>query len=148
MRKIFPEPERVIVASWVRMEPQKRRRLIVVTSRAYYILKEPMGQRCTACDPHLFCPSGPDPVQRLNFRDVVAITVGYGEGQRVRILWSRHRVTLDRPAKSIQFSVTPIGVADKIAHTIHARTHECTHEFTLSRRAQAHGGVVPRTLPR
>ena len=120
VRKIFPEPERVIVASWVRMEPQKRRRLIVVTSRAYYILKEPMGQRCTACDPHLFCPSGPDPVQRLNFRDVVAITVGYGEGQRVRILWSRHRVTLDRPAKSIQFSVTPIGVADKIAHTIHA----------------------------
>ena len=118
-RKIFPEPERVIVASWVRMEPTKRRRLVVVTSRAYYILKEPLGQRCSACDAHLFCPKGPEPVQRLNFRDVHAITIGYGCGQRVRILWSRHRVTLDKPAKPIQFSVTSMGVADKIAHAIH-----------------------------
>lgn len=119
-RKIFPEPERVICAAWVRMEPSKRRRLIVVTSRAYYILKEPLGQRCTACDPHLFCPVGPEPVQRLNFRDVHAITIGFGCGQRVRILWSRHRVTLDKPAKTLQFSVTTLGVADRIAQCIHA----------------------------
>ena len=65
----------------------KRRRLIVVSSRAYYILKEPLGQRCTACDPEKFCPAGPEPVQRLNFRDVHAITIGFGCGQRVRILW-------------------------------------------------------------
>ena len=119
-RRIFPEPERVICASWVRMEPSKRRRLVVVSSRAYYILKEPLGQRCTACDPHLFCPSGPEPVQRLNFRDVHALTIGFGEGQRVRILWSRHRVTMERPAKQLQFSVTTLGVADRIATAIHA----------------------------
>ena len=103
----------------MRLEPTKRRRLIVVTSRAYYILKEPLGQRCSACDAHLFCPAGPVPVQRLNFRDVHAITIGHGCGQRVRILWSRHRVTLDKPAKAIQFSVTSLGVVDKIAHAIH-----------------------------
>jgi len=118
-RKVFPDPERVIIASWVRLEPTKRRRLIVVTSRAYYILKEPLGQRCSACDAHLFCPAGPVPVQRLNFRDVHAITIGHGCGQRVRILWSRHRVTLDKPAKAIQFSVTSLGVVDTIAHAIH-----------------------------
>jgi hypothetical protein len=119
-RKVFPEPERVICASWVRMEPSRRRRLIVVTSRAYYILKEPLGQRCTACDPHLFCPAGPQPVQRLNFRDVHAVTIGFGCGQRARLMWSRHRVTLERPAKQLQFSVTTMGVADRIATTIHA----------------------------
>jgi hypothetical protein len=100
--------------------PSKRKRLIVVSSRAYYILKEPLGQRCTACDPHLFCPAGPEPVQRLNFRDVHAITIGHGVGQRIRILWSRHRVTLDKPAKTLQFSVTTLSVADRIAQTIHA----------------------------
>ena len=119
-RRVFPEPERVICAAWVRMEPSRRRRLIVVSSRAYYILKEPLGQRCTACDPHLFCPAGPQPVQRLNFRDVHAITIGFGCGQRVRLMWSRHRVTLDRPAKPLQFSVITLGVADRIATTIHA----------------------------
>ena len=118
-RKVFPEPERVICAAWVRMEPSKRRRLVVVSSRAYYILKEPLGQRCTLCDPHLFCPAGPAPVQRLNFRDVHAVTIGYGCGQRVRLMWSRHRVTIDRPAKQLQFSVTTMGVADRIATTIH-----------------------------
>jgi hypothetical protein len=118
MRKIFPEPERVIVAAWVRLEPSRRRRLIVVTSRAYYMLKEPLGQRCTACDANLFCPNGPDLVQRYAFRDVHSITVGYGAGQRVRILWSRHRVTIEKPAKALQFSCTPLGVVDKIAQTI------------------------------
>ena len=123
-RRVFPEAERVICAAWVRMEPTKRKRLIVVTSKAYYVLKEPMGQKCSACDSHLFCPSGPEPVQRLNFRDVHAITIGYGAqpgvGQRVRILWSRHRVTMDRPAKALQFSVLTVGVADRIAMCIHA----------------------------
>ncbi len=118
-RKVFPEEERVIVASWVRLEPSRRRRLLVVTSRAYYMLKEPLGQRCSACDPHLFCPKGPDPVQRYAFRDVHAITIGFGEGQRVRVLWSRHRVTMDKPARALQFSVHTLDVADRIAHAIH-----------------------------
>jgi len=120
LRRIFPEAERVILASWVRLEmPAKRRRLLVVTSRAYYILKEPLGQRCTVCDAHLFCPKGPDLVHRLNFRDVQAITVGHGCGQRVRILWSRHRVTLEKPAKPIQLSVLMLGMADQIAQALH-----------------------------
>ena len=73
-RKIFPDPERVICASWVRLEPSKRRRLIVVTNRAYYMLREPLGKRCTACDPDKFCPAGPDLVTRYAFRDVTSIT--------------------------------------------------------------------------
>ena len=122
-RKIFPDPERVILASWVRLEPMKRRRLIVVTNRAYYLLKEPLRQRCTACDPHLFCPSGPEPVSRFNFRDVHAITIGTGVqpgvGQRIRVLYARHRVTMEKPAKALQFSVLTLHVADEIAHAIH-----------------------------
>ena len=59
-------------------------------------------------------------MQRLNFRDVHAITIGFGCGQRVRLMWSRHRVTIDRPAKPLQFSVITLGVADRIATTIHA----------------------------
>ena len=40
-RKIFPEAERVLVASWVRLEPLNKRRLLVVTNRAWYMLKMP-----------------------------------------------------------------------------------------------------------
>ena len=121
-RKIFPEPERVIIASWVRLEPTKKRRLLVVTSRAYYMLREPLLQRCTVCDPHLFCPTGPDPLQRFAFREVHEIALGWGAQpgmcQRVQILWSRHRVTLEKPAKALQFSLLPLHVADTIAKTI------------------------------
>merc|ERR550514_1242113 len=35
-------------------------------------------------------------------------------------MWSRHRVTMDKPARSLQFSVTALNVADRIAHCIHA----------------------------
>ena len=40
-RKVFPEPERVLIASWVRLEPSSKRRLVIVTNRAYYLLKWP-----------------------------------------------------------------------------------------------------------
>ena len=121
-RKIFPEPERVIIASWVRLEPTKKRRLLVVTNRAYYMLREPLLQRCTVCDPHLFCPTGPEPLQRFAFREVHEIALGWGAQpgvcQRVQIMWSRHRVTLEKPAKELQFSLLPLHVADTIAKTI------------------------------
>ena len=114
--------ERVIIASWVRLEPTKKRRLLVVTNRAYYMLREPLLQRCTVCDPHLFCPTGPEPLQRFAFREVHEIALGWGAQpgvcQRVQIMWSRHRVTLEKPAKELQFSLLPLHVADTIAKTI------------------------------
>jgi hypothetical protein len=113
-RKIFPEPERVLVASWVRLEPLGKRRLLVVCNRAYYLLKPALGKRCTACDPHKFCPAGPNLVQRLAYRDVVGLSLGFGAGQRGRILWARHRVTLEKPAKAITFSVLQLGFADTV----------------------------------
>ena len=44
-RKVFPEPERVLIASWVRLEPSSKRRLVVVTTRANSLLKHPLGKR-------------------------------------------------------------------------------------------------------
>jgi len=123
-RKIFPDPERVLVAHWARLEPTKRRRLFVVTNRAYYMLREPLGDKCTVCSADKFCPNGPDIVQRFAFRDVKSLAIGFsgspaGPGQRARIQWARHRVTLENPAKNLQFSLLPLGVADKIVNTIH-----------------------------
>ena len=45
-RKVVPEPERVLIASWVRLAPSSKRRLVVVTNRAYHLLKHPLGKRC------------------------------------------------------------------------------------------------------
>ena len=106
-----------------------------VTNRAYYMLREPLGDKCTVCSADKFCPKGPDIVQRFAFRDVQSLTVGFGSGaavigsgttvgpctvgQRALIKWARHRVTLDKPAKSLQFSLLPLGIADTIVYTIH-----------------------------
>ena len=123
-RKIFPEAERVLVASWVRLEPLNKRRLLVVTNRAWYMLKMPSGKRCTACDAHRFCPAGPALVQRFAFRDVHQLTLGFGGpqpglcGQRACIAWSRQRVTMNAPAKTVTFSVTQLNVVDKILRCI------------------------------
>ncbi len=117
-RKIFPEPERVLVASWVRLEPLNKRRLLIVTNRAWYMLKMPTGKRCTACDAHKFCPAGPTLVQRFAFRDVHQLTLGYGPGQRACIAWSKQRVTIQNPAKTVTFSVTQLNVVDKILRCI------------------------------
>ena len=58
-------------------------------------------------------------VQRFAFRDVHSLTLGFGPGQRVRIEWSRARVTHKNPAKQLTFSVLPLHVADEIVGTIH-----------------------------
>lgn len=83
-RRVFPDPERVLVAHWARLEPNRRRRLFVVTNRAYYMLKAPMGEPCSVCGPDSpnFCPAGPQLVQRFAFRDVQSLTIGFGPGQR------------------------------------------------------------------
>ena len=107
----------MLIGSWVRMEsPVNKSRLLVITNRAYYLLKRPLGKKCTACDPHKFCPQGPTLVQRLAYRDVIGLTLGFGPGQRARIEWARHRVTFERPSHKINFSVLQLGFADMVAH--------------------------------
>ena len=88
------------------------------------MLKMPSGKRCTACDAHKFCPAGPALVQRFAFRDVHQLTLGFGGpqpglcGQRACIAWSRQRVTMSAPAKTVTFSVTQLNVVDKILRCI------------------------------
>ena len=82
------------------------------------MLKQPTGKRCTACDAHKFCPAGPALVQRFAFRDVHQLTLGFGPGQRACIAWSRQRVTMHAPAKTVTFSVTQLNVVDKILRCI------------------------------
>ena len=59
-------------------------------------------------------------MQRFAFRDVHQLTLGFGGpqpglcAQRACIAWSKNRVTMSAPAKTVTFSVTQLNVVDKI----------------------------------
>ena len=102
---------------------------VAISNRAYYILKQPPGKRCTACDAHKFCPTGPAFLGRHAFRDLQRLVIGHGPGQRARIVWSKKARAAAAAnatgtggaaagATEITFSVPQIGVAERICRLL------------------------------
>lgn len=72
-----PTPERISFIAWVdcNIHPSSdwNKRLLVMSHRWFYILKDTSRDGCTMCGNEKFCPSGPPYVDHFNYQQIKSI---------------------------------------------------------------------------